>query len=102
MNGHVKDTQEQLELMHIDALRWKALVNAFSKGDTGVWYSGITVNFCFHSPTEIEIETRITTYLDVVDLKEVETPKEFKARVLTTWVDNLIQKGKTDESSLLE
>lgn len=92
MNDCTKDAQEQLESTHIDALRWKALVNAFSKGDTGVWYSGITVNFCFHSPTEIEVETRLTTYLNEIGLKELETPEEFKIRVLTTWVDNLIQK----------
>lgn len=93
MNDRIKE----LRAMHIDALRWKALVNAFSKGDTGVWYSGITVNFCFHSPAEIEIETKLTTYLNEVDLKEVETPEEFKTRVLTTWVDNLIQKRVSDE-----
>ncbi|WGG14398.1 hypothetical protein [Salmonella phage phC17] len=78
--------------MCIDALRWGALVNAFVKGDTGVIYSEIAVNFCFNSPAEIEIETRLTTYLNEVDLKEGETPEEFKTRVLTTWVDNLIQK----------
>lgn len=97
MNDYTKDTQEQLESMRIDALRWRALVNAFVNGDTGVIYSGITVNFCFHSPAEIEIETRLTTYLNEVDLKEGETPEEFKTRVLTTWVDNLIQKGVSDE-----
>lgn len=97
MNDYTKDTQEQLESMHTDALRWKALVNAFSKGGTGVWYSGITVNFCFHSPAEIEIETRFTTYLNEVGLKEGETPEEFKTKVLTSWIDNLIQKRVSDE-----
>lgn len=92
MNDYTKDTQEELRAIRIDALRWRALVNAFVKGDTGVIYSGIAVNFCFNSPAEIEIETRLTTYLNEVDLKEGETPEEFKTRVLTTWVDNLIQK----------
>ena len=99
MNDCTKDAQEQLESTHIDALRWRALVNAFIKGDTGVIYSGIAVNFCFNSPTEIEIETRLTTYLNEVDLKEGETPEEFKTKVLTSWVDSLIQnKGKSNES----
>lgn len=99
MNDCTKDTQEQLESMHIDALRWRALVNAFVKGDTGVIYSGIVVNFCFNSPAEIEIETRLTTYLNEVDLKEGETPEEFKTKVLTSWVDSLIQiKEKSNES----
>lgn len=99
MNDCTKDTQEQLKSMHIDALRWRALVNAFVKGDTGVIYSGISVNFCFNSPAEIEIETRLTTYLNEVDLKEGETPEEFKTKVLTSWVDSLIQnKEKSNES----
>lgn len=99
MNDYTKDTQEQLESMHIDALRWRALVNAFVKGDTGVIYSGIAVNFCFNSPAEIEIETRLTTYLNEVDLKEGETPEEFKTKVLTSWVDSLVQnKEKSNES----
>lgn len=99
MNDCTKDTQEQLEPMHIDALRWRALVNAFVKGDTGVIYSGIAVNFCFNSPAEIEIETRLTTYLNEVDIKEGETPEEFKTKVLTSWVDSLIQnKEKNNES----
>lgn len=99
MNDCTKDAQEQLESMHIDALRWRALVNSFVKGDTGIWYSGITVNFCFHSPAEIEIETRLTTYLNEVGLKEGETPEEFKTKVLTSWVDSLIQnKEKSNES----
>lgn len=99
MNDHTKDTQEQLESVHIDALRWRALVNAFVKGDTGVIYSGIAVNFCFNSPAEIEIETRLTTYLNEVDIKEVETSEEFKTKVLTSWVDSLIQnKEKNNES----
>lgn len=99
MNDSTKDTQEQLESMHIDALRWRALVNAFVKGDTGVIYSGIAVNFCFNSPAEIEIETRLTTYLNEVDLKEGETPEEFKTKVLTSWADSLIRnKEKSNES----
>lgn len=99
MNDCTKDTQEQIESMRIDALRWRALVNAFVKGDTGVIYSGIAVNFCFNSPAEIEIETRLTTYLNEVDLKEGETPEEFKTKVLTSWADSLIQnKEKSNES----
>lgn len=99
MNDRMKEVREELRAMRIDALRWGALVNAFVKGDTGVIYSGIAVNFCFNSPTEIEVETRLTTYLNEVDLKEGETSEEFKTKVLTSWVDSLIQnKEKSNES----
>ncbi|QQM13650.1 hypothetical protein vBStySLmqsSP_1119 [Salmonella phage vB_StyS-LmqsSP1] len=99
MNDRMKEVREELRAMRIDALRWRALVNAFVKGDTGVIYSGIAVNFCFNSPTEIEVETRLTTYLNEVDLKEGGTSEEFKTKVLTSWVDSLIQnKEKSNES----
>ncbi len=99
MNDRMKEVREELQSMHIDALRWRALVNAFVKGDTGVIYSGIAVNFCFNSPAEIEIETGLTTYLNEVDLKEGETLEEFKTKVLTSWADTLIQnKEKSNES----
>lgn len=95
----MNDRMKEVRAMRIDALRWRALVNAFVKGDTGVIYSGIAVNFCFNSPTEIEVETRLTTYLNEVDLKEGETSEEFKTKVLTSWVDSLIQnKEKSNES----
>lgn len=92
--------QEQSSSTHLDALRWRALVNAFSKGDTGVWYSGVSANFCFDSPTEIEVETRLSIFLlNEEAFKKTETPEEFKARVLITWVDNIIRnKGKNNES----
>lgn len=45
MNDRMKEVREELRAMRIDALRWRALVNAFVKGDTGVIYSGIAVNF---------------------------------------------------------
>lgn len=32
MNDRVKEVQEELRAMRIDALRWRTLVNAFVKG----------------------------------------------------------------------
>lgn len=99
MNDRMKEVQEELRVMRIDALRWRTLVNAFVKGDTGVIYSGITVNFCFNSPTSIEIETKFDTFLREEDLNGVALNEEFKTKMLTSWVDSLIQnKEKSNES----
>lgn len=43
MNDCTKEVREELRAMRIDALRWRASVNAFVKGDTGIWYSGLLV-----------------------------------------------------------